>query len=293
MLNIIDAHNHCSEFSPDASQPLANRLVEAEALGLGGLVITDHFDKRINETIYQEDFQVIDLEPLQGEWTFHFPTYMNRMTQEQARIAQENKAFKLLIGVELGYHPALAKAFKQCVEYYAQLDSIIGSVHNLRYKGFSSIRELYKRGKTFAYALYLEALAEMVEDMPFINVLGHFDYIARYNHFTDKKLLYKDFPDAFDHLFHKIIERDIALEINTSSQRQRDEDGKPLGLIDDEILSRYMELGGDKIVLSSDAHHEGKVGLDFYENVMQLEALGCTQLTYFEKRKPYFTQINT
>lgn len=288
MKNIIDAHNHCIEFSPDASQKLDERIEEARKLGLKGLVMTDHFDKLVDEEVYQDGFQIIDRQPMTGEWIFNFPEYIRFMQNKQSEIEAQKLDFKLFIGVEIGYHPDLVEAWRACVDHYEVLDCVIGSVHNLKFMDTNSLHEAYAKGKHYAYSLYLEAIIDMLEEMPFINVLGHFDYICRYNAYDNKTILYSEFADLFDRIFKLLIKNEIALEINTGTQKVRDNSGKPLGLIDDEILARYLAKGGRHIVLSSDAHHKARVGQLFAENIAHLKQLGYQEISYYKKRKAYF-----
>jgi histidinol-phosphatase (PHP family) len=281
---IIDTHNHCCEFSADSSQPLKERLEEAQRLGLRGLVMTDHFDKWEDLDIASSEFHVLDIYPEDGEWVFNIPDYIERIRVAQENLAKAHSSLELYKGIELGYRPYLVPAFLEVSTFYKDdLDLLIGSVHNLSPFGYPKLRKLYAKGKKEAYTLYLEALMKMVEDMPFMNVLGHFDYISRYNTYDDKKLRYEDFADHLDRLFKLIIERDIALEINTATQLVKNPSGQPIGLTDEAILRRYKDLGGTLICLASDAHHEGRVGQMFEQNKAQLENLGFDKLCHFEK----------
>lgn len=284
MNTIIDTHNHCCEFSADASQPLKERLEEAQRLGLRGLVMTDHFDKWEDADLPSSDFHVLNIYPEEGEWIFNIPSYIQCIKKEQKNLSNAKSDLELYKGIELGYRPYLVPAFLEVSTFYKdELDLIIGSVHCLTPFGYPELRKLYDKGKKDAYDFYLKALIKMVEDMPFINVLGHFDYISRYNNFDDKKLRYEDFPDQLDRLFQLIIERDIALEINTATQLVKNSAGQTIGLTDDSILRRYKELGGKLICLASDAHRKGRVGQLFEKNKDQLESLGFDKLCHFKK----------
>jgi histidinol-phosphatase (PHP family) len=51
------------------------------------------------------------------------------------------------------------------------------------------------------YQRYLERLSEIIEMVPDHDIIGHFDYICRYAPYSDRKMRYKEIPQAFDHFF--------------------------------------------------------------------------------------------
>ncbi|MBI4771994.1 MAG: hypothetical protein HY784_16660, partial [Chloroflexi bacterium] len=52
-----------------------------------------------------------------------------------------------------------------------------------------------------------------------------------------------------------------------------------------DILRWYVEMGGDRATLGSDAHQPKFVGADFAEALDVAKAAGLTHLAYFEKRR--------
>ncbi len=289
-LPFVDVHNHCQEFSPDSSQPLLERIAEAKALGLRGLVMTDHYDKDLVDKDVLPGLSPMGSRPKPGEWIFYFPDYYERFAKEKEALAKAGDPFKLLMGVELGYAPALAEPYRELISHYP-LDSIIASLHNLEFRDVYWFKELYEREKLAVYALYLDGLRKMVEDMDYANVLGHFDYISRYAQYPEKKMYYRDLADEFDELFRVMIYNGISLELNSGSQRARENDGRAMGLPDPEILLRYRELGGEMVSLGSDAHHKGFVGGLFKETASWLASLGFRSVVHFEQQKPVFQAI--
>lgn len=289
-LPFVDVHNHCQEFSPDSGQPLSERIAEAKALGLAGIVMTDHYDKDLVDQEVLPGLSPMGSRPKPGEWIFYFPDYYERYKVEKAALAEKRDPFKLLLGVELGYAPALAEPYRELMSNYP-MDSIIASLHNLEFRDVYWFKELYQREKIEVYRLYLNGLRTMLEDMDFANILGHFDYISRYAHYDHKKMLYRDLADEFDELFRVMIQNGVSLELNSGSQRAKESDGRPMGLPDREILLRYKDLGGEMISLGSDAHHKGYVGGFFRETVQWLQELGFRAVVYFEEQKPVYQAI--
>lgn len=289
----VDVHNHCTEFSPDASQPLSDRIREAKEQGLAGIVMTDHFDKDLYEVRRGLFLDPKGPVPKDGEWIFYVPDYMKRMKAEREKLASAGDPFKLLIGIELGYAPLLSELFRDMVKVYKDdLDCIIASMHSMEYQDVYEYQEhIFSKDKKHVYALYINYMSEMLEDMEYANVLGHFDYISRYSRYVPKKMFYRDFADEFDRLFEIMIRREVALELNIGSQRAKELNGDKMGLPDPEILLRYKEMGGRLIALGSDAHHKKYVGRGFSESADYLIGLGFTHLTHFEKQKPVLTPL--
>lgn len=287
----VDVHNHCCEFSPDASQPLSERILEAKEQGLAGVVMTDHYDKDLFEVERGIPLPPEGAVPKAGEWIFYLPDYWVRLPEERRRLAEADDPFKLLIGIELGYAPLLAQHFRDLSEQY-DFDCIIASVHSLEKQDVYQCREtLIRCGKIKLYNRYIHYMADMLEEMDYANVLGHFDYISRYLNIKNKKMYYREQSEAFDRLFGIMIERQVSLELNIGSQRAKEADGTPMGLPDPAILKRYRELGGELVSLGSDAHHAGYVGRHFKESADYLEALGFGYLTHFEKGQAVLTAL--
>lgn len=287
----IDIHNHCREFSPDASQPLSERILEAKAQGLAGIVMTDHFDKDLYEFRHGIEMPATGPLPKPGEWIFFVPDYMKRMREEQDKLREAGDPFKLLIGIELGYAPPLGKLFRDMMAIY-EMDSIIASMHSMEYQDVYEYKDtLYARDKKEVYELYINYMADMLEDMEYANILGHFDYISRYSSYHPKKMFYRELADSFDRLFRVMIRNGVSLELNIGSQRAKECSGEPMGLPDPDILRRYRELGGELVSLGSDSHHQGYVGRDFDKTAAYLASLGFRYITHFEKRKAVLTAI--
>ena len=85
---IVDSHNHCTEFSPDASQTLDQLISEARAKGLGGFALTDHYDKdMINSKLHRGLSKPGSL-PAEGEWIFDIDRYFEAVNARQAALQE-------------------------------------------------------------------------------------------------------------------------------------------------------------------------------------------------------------
>ena len=269
MKNLFDTHNHC-EFSFDGKRTTAQRSAQsAYEKGIGGIVFTDHYDLWAPEVPgenmpWPQDFDIIaqqaELERLQGMF---------------------NNGFKVLKGIEIGMNEHSRDNIRKTVNEY-QFDQVIASVHYLKdsdpyYKSFFEGIDWKE-----AYGLYLETIyneATLLEDF---DIIGHFDYVARYAPYPQNSITYKDFSDILDTLFRYMIQNGKALEINT---KQASGSNSRSTILDKDLLVRYREMGGEIISLGSDSHIPEGVADRFTEYVAFLKSLGFRWGAHYEKRQ--------
>ena len=108
------------------------------------------------------------------------------------------------------------------------------------------------------------------------DVLAHLTcperYIAKYRDDLDMTI----YSNQITEILKLIIEKNIALEINTQKE-----------LIPDEwILKLYKELGGHLVTLGSDSHTSGSMCNNFDKAIEVLRKYGFDGYYYFENRKP-------
>lgn len=265
-LRIYDMHNH-THFSHDASRDAtAGRLCdEAVKRGLLGVAITNHCD--INENSGDECIQAI-LDSL----------------KEAEMAAQTHQGLKILYGIEIGgvfWNQEVAEKAIKAYDY----DVVLGSIHSIRtplakkYKNFSEYPE---DALQEYYDTYLDDVYRLVSGWD-MDVLTHITYPQRYiiGQFG-RQLDTERFYPKMDRIFRKMIERGIALELNTSCVNA------PYGLVMPykEIVERYLNLGGRLLTLGSDSHWAEHCGAGFTVAAQMLRKLGVKELYYFEKRVP-------
>lgn len=301
----VDIHNHCTPFSPDASQSIDEQVAWIRSLGFRSHVLTDHYDKghldghgTISLKRDREKYPKIEDEPAcSDEWIFDIYKYFEVLQAKQKELSAGDDPFELLIGVELGYLPEIKEDLNALVERWP-FDLVIGSAHSYDNQEIYAARSFYDLGKEAAYEFYIERLEEIARELD-VDVLGHFDYVTRYNLYKQPRFRYEEFPDHFDMLFKSMIEHGVSLEINTGTQvrtlgapaPQRSYSLSEIELPDPDLLKRYRELGGELISIGSDAHHIAQGARLYKENLAYLESLGFENVFYFRKRQPIAVPI--
>lgn len=274
MKGLFDNHNH-SQFSFDGKKTSVEAsALSAKAKGLGGICFSDHCDlyvapmKSAFEDLVPEEF---DIAAQQAE-----------IERVQAMMgAQGMGGFRILKGIEIGMYEHFRPQLRSYLEGHS-FDQIIASVHYI--DGTDPYYGRYYDGKDWkqAYGRYLETIYREMTWLKDFDIMGHYDYIARYAPYPQESVLYRDFSDIFDEMFRYLISEGKALEINTKSyQDHKGRHPQP----DPEVFLRYRELGGEIISLGSDSHDPQRPGDRFDSFAEFLRHLGFRWTAHFEKRR--------
>ncbi len=257
---IVDTHTH-SNFSPDSTMGIKEAMESAKRAGLSGIAFTDH----------------LDLKAPGGDTRFAFDPAEQQIEADKYR---SYAGMDLFTGIEIGLQPENIEDITGFVSNY-KFDTIIASIHFI--DGVDPYPGDYYEGKEKrqAYGRYLELIYEMTTSYKDFDILGHYDYIARYSPYSDRGLYYRDFPDHFDSILGYLAQNGKSLEINTNTYRFRN--GTAPGL-DINVLRRYKELGGEFVSIGSDAHSTDRIGdnFDYYLDIIR--NTGYRYITYFNKR---------
>lgn len=215
MKYMADTHMH-SIYSYDGQMKLEDMIKKGVELGLKYMIFTEHLE--LNQIKYSQ--------------------FLNRynLYSEEIDILQEKyPKLKLLKGIEFSNPEMYLDELEKINEL--ETDYIIGSNHILPKS--NGKKEILK---------YYERILKMIQIGGF-DCLGHLDYIRRKysDNFVPKEI--------FIEIFESLIDKDIALEINTSAHRRCDLKTFP----NDERLKLYQNLGGKKVTLGSDAHRLNEI----------------------------------
>ena len=269
MKNLFDTHNHC-EFSFDGKRTTAWRSAQsAYDKGLGGIVFTDHYDLWVPE---------IPGEDMPRPQDFDIPAQQAELERVQGLF---DDSFKVLKGIEIGMNEHSRDDIRKVLDGH-QFDQIIASVHYLQ-DSDPYYRSFYE-GKDWkgAYGSYLETICNEAVLLEDFDIIGHFDYVARYSPYPQDCITYKDFSDILDTLFRYLIENGKALEINT---KQSSGSNSRSTNLDKELLLRYREMGGEILSLGSDSHTPEGIADRFTDYAAFLKSIGFRWSAHYEKRQ--------
>ena len=299
-----DFHLH-SFFSTDSEEKQENIIESALEKGFKGICFTDHMD------LY---FPLECSKKSGGDFTFDTDEYYDCIMKLKYKY---RNIIKVYFGMEIGLRDE-EDIKDKCVNEYKELidkypfDFIIGSTHCLEH--IDPYWKEYWDGRTAEEGLrrYYDAIDKNVSDYDCFDSLGHLDYLVRYvsegaalrsfmngqpcskafegaePDFSEQrfygKYMYdpKDYMDYTDSIMKKLIDKGLALEINTAGLKYG------LGFAHPrlELLKRYRELGGELITVGSDAHRAEHLAYDFDKVRELLINLGYKYYFIYNNRKP-------
>lgn len=264
-----DTHIH-SEYSHDSVCPVYEINQAALEKGMDVVCITDHCD------IYS------------GHDVGALLEYRKQVIKGIAEDAEGCTGVEILTGVEIGggfIEPEIAQAVVDAHSY----DVIIGSVHGIMFRGMRQSTSKFDFGKADEATMleylegYMDAAVYIAEKQD-VDVLAHLTYILRYiNGKYKKNVDWHIQEDKIRRVLRAIIERNIALEINTSCVGSFYDEWLP----NKDIIDLYIEMGGSLFTLGSDAHKSEKIGTGFDEVKDYLKQKGIGHLVYYKNRIPH------
>ena len=264
---VADMHTH-SESSHDSVCKIEDMCDVQIAKGTKVFAVTDHFD-----TASFMDYDVF--------------TPINNACE---KVAQLNEIYKdkilILRGIEISegfWYPEVYSKIRNLTDY----DVIIGSVHLVKYKeltyAFSKIDfSALSYETTVEYVdAYFDDILTMLDTVDF-DILAHLTCPIRY--IKGKYQIDLDmarYEEKIEKILDTIIEKGIALEVNTSSF---DALGDFMPSVD--ILKKYYQMGGRLLTLGSDAHIADNASKNFDEAVSEIKKIGFEKIYYYKNRKP-------
>ena len=240
-----DFHTHSLfSFDGDPAATVTALCESAVRQGLTHLAITDHCD--INGEL-EGIYATLDKDAVFAAVTEAKNAYAGHLT--------------VLFGIELGQatqYPAEAKALLNRYPY----DIVLGSLHNLAGERDFFYMDFRLTDEAQIAALFDRVLEESITllDFPGIHVLTHLTYMHRYVKRAGREMDFAPFAAKLDRLFAKMIEKGIALEVNTSTLTA---DGTGITMPPQALLARYRAAGGTLLSVGSDAHHPAEVAQHF------------------------------
>lgn len=259
-----DMHTH-SENSHDSVCPVRDMADAARKNNLTGFAVTDHCDV--------EYYDTMDLHGI------------SKNSIKDAE--EENGKLAVLKGIEVGeaiWHIDVTEDILNSYDF----DVVIGSVHAVRFKDytvpystidFSGMEtEIIKK----YIDKYFDDMLEMSDSIDF-DILAHMTCPLRYiNGKYNCGIGIEDYIEKIKLILKRIIEKGIALEVNTSCVF--DGSGYCELLPEKSIIKLYKEMGGYLITTGSDAHVAENSANHFDELYAMLKDMGFENTYYYKNR---------
>ena len=255
----LDAHMHTDQ-SPDSSVPIDVYAGLAVERGIAEIAITDH----------------VDFDPRDPAYGYSRYDDRERVVRGAAeRWAREGVTIRF--GAELTYNRRWEADVRAHLKTY-RYDYVIGSVHDWPESPYwpSRVREWVRdRPLDEVVAPYYEEIIGAARSGLF-DTIGHLDVVKRYLHpmITAADLAQR--PDLQEPALRAIIEGGVSLEVNSSGLRYPGAETYPSAA----VVARFRELGGERVVVGSDAHSRGSFAARLDESYLHLTEAGFGALTF-------------
>ncbi len=259
-----DIHLH-SEHSHDSECRISDVLEKAKQKGIDIICITDHCDV--------EFFKEIDVKKIITD------------SIADAKYHNRDSDIEVLSGVEIGealWNKELAKE----IIALDDLDEIIGSVHAVRFDGYTKPYSLidfspFTKEQIEKYLdVYFDDVLDTVRETEF-DILAHLTCPLRYiNGKYGKNIDCHIYEDKIKTILSEIIQREIALEVNTSNCGSSYDEFMP----EEWIVKMYKDMGGGLITLGSDSHVAENVGHEFDRLKEMLKKYNFNNALFFKNR---------
>jgi len=261
-----DYHVH-TEFSSDSRETMTAICQAAIQCGLKEICLVEH----------------VDLIPWDKTSGFFKPDdYMAEVERCRAKFAGQ---LTLRAGVEVSEPHLVAQEASALLRAWP-FDFVLGSAHWIDQSGIYLDRIYEGNSPEFVESEYLKCTLKVAEAGDF-DSLGHLDLIRRYRPVGLGPFDTLAYADLIRAILRTIVQRDKAIEINTSPLRK----GRKAASPDLTVLRWYRELGGEKLTLGSDAHYAHDVGAGIDVAIgMALEA-GFSRILTFERRQPVWIPL--
>lgn len=261
-----DMHTH-SKNSHDSECDVFDMRAAAYGNGLAGFAVTDHCDIEYYETV--------DLDGL------------IKSSAADAKAADNESDMTVLRGTEIGegfWHRNVTEGIIEKFDF----DVIIGSVHAVQFKDYDMPYSQIDFSKMGAEKLqkyldkYFDDMISMIEACDF-DILAHLTCPLRYiNGKYHMNADCKKYKDKIERILRYIIDRKIALEINTSCVY--DGSGYCELMPEEWIIQMYKDMGGYLITTGSDAHIAKNSANSFDMLYKKLKEMGFKNTYYYKNR---------
>ncbi len=264
-MNLIDMHVHTSD-SPDADIHAWRLVQKGIENNLGAIGFVAHLDLNPEDFCYG---------------SFNVEGYNESITL--ARNEAEGR-ISVSKGLEVGEPHMYEEQVKKLVDY-SNYDFITGALHSLEGIGMVLGKEVFADGDPFDIVEQYYADTLRMVEISDIDILAHMGLFRRGLALAGLRSDFNElllWPDSVERILRVIIERNIALELNTSGLRRKEKITYPIP----GILERFRELGGTLVTIGSDTHREPYIFYGLQEGRELLAANGFSGSHFYRNRKP-------
>ncbi len=265
---IADMHTH-SEHSHDSMCPIIDMAKNQKRKGTVIFAVTDHCDV--------EYFKTQNLERIIAD-----------SASDTEKTAEKIDGVEILKGVEIGEGFWNTDVTKKIVSMKIY-DVIIGSVHAVKFPNYEMP---YSTIDFSAFSVeqaeeyfnkYFDDVLFMIQNTEF-DILAHLTCPLRYiNGKYGLNIDCKKYKSKIIRILKTVIEKNIALEINTSCKGSNYNEFMP----EEWIVALYKEMGGYLVTLGSDAHIKENASHCFSEAVKMLKRNCFDRAFYYKNRRAY------
>lgn len=261
-----DYHIH-TRFSYDSEATMEAACRAAISRGLIEIAFTDH----------------LDFGPEEPPGYFRERQYLAAIVRCRARYEGQ---LTIRAGIEVGEPHLFAGEVSQILGENA-FDIVLGSAHYAVGMQPAWREGFFEQPMREACESYFRQVVRLAAAGDF-DVLAHLDLIKRdagkFGRAYDGA---EPYGDLIRTALQSIVERGKGIEVNTSPLRRGQREPCPSL----EILRWYREMGGEILVVGSDAHHPDAVGSGLDIAVEMAKVAGFGRLATFEKRRVSWMEI--
>lgn len=264
-MNLADMHVHTSD-SPDADITALQLVQKGLQSNISGIGFVAH----------------LDLDPED----FCYGGFNGKIYAESINCARNESMGRISVmkGLEVGEPHIYEEQVKNLVDY-SDYDFITGAIHSLKGIGMVLGSEAYiDRDPLEIVEEYYTETLRMVE-VSDIDILAHMGLFRRGLALAGLKHDFNEielWPDTIEEILKVIIERNIALELNTSGLRRKEAITYPIP----GIVERFREIGGTLVTVGSDTHREPHVFYGLDKGAELLLKTGFSRIHTFLDRVP-------
>jgi histidinol-phosphatase (PHP family) len=237
--------------------------------GLHEDYVKSAINKGVDELGFSDHFSI-----LPTEWNTN-KSDISEMKEKIFKLKNNDELpVKIKFGAEIDYIPGKEKEIKSLIDSLP-LDYVIGSVHFIGNWNFDTSPKQFE-GKNIEslYNEYFNLLKKAVESGLY-DIVGHADLIKKFNHRPEKKPV-----ELYERVIESIKKHDVVVEINTNGKNKPCKEFYP-----DQAFTELCKQYEIPVIISSDAHKPEQVKQYFEEAVVQLRALGYSEIATFTERK--------